>query len=149
MKMLEKFFPNLNHLIAMLTDVRAVYDQFLSQPGLYKLTSVSVQGTLVGCLTEVCVWVSGVREGVGSHIPPTPQGIDFLDVLLEIFTQRKIDHEMVEDKIRKWLILLIQLVDITGPEPEVHFSLFIHGTQKVMKKYKHLTIKYVSDQLPM
>ena len=55
----------------------------------------------------------------------------------------------MNDTIGKWLKLLIQLVDITGPEAAVHFTLFIKSDQKVMKEYKHLTLKYVSSGLAL
>ena len=55
MKMLEKFLPDTDHLIILLTNIRAVYDQFLTQPGPNELKSVSDKGNLIGCLTEVYI----------------------------------------------------------------------------------------------
>ena len=73
MKMLEKFLPDLDHLIIMLTTIRAVYHQFLTPN---KLKSVSIEGTFDGCLNEVCRYVG---DGVGSHISPSspPLGHQF------------------------------------------------------------------------
>lgn len=48
----EEFLHDPNHLIIVSTTVRAVYNQFLTDPE-NELKSVSVEGTLVGCLTEV------------------------------------------------------------------------------------------------
>lgn len=51
--MVEEYIPIPDHLMVMLTELRAAYDSFLGQQGKAKLRAVSYEGTLTGCLTEV------------------------------------------------------------------------------------------------
>lgn len=82
-----------------------------------------------------------IKNGVGHTLSLSSQGINFLDILFEIFTNHKISYEVMKDEIEKWLKLLLQLVDITEFKAVDHFTLFIKSNQKVMKNY---CTKYVS-----
>lgn len=51
--MVEEYIPSTDHFVGMVIETRAVYHDYLRQPGIAKLKSVSKEGTLKGCLTEV------------------------------------------------------------------------------------------------
>ena len=61
-----------------------------------------------------------------------------------MWTQRKFDSQEFDPECRKWLLLLLQLVDITGDNPHNHFHQFILGKSAVVKKYRWEIKKYVS-----
>lgn len=74
------------------------------------------------------------------------QGINFLDVMYSILTHRQdnIAQDMLDAQMQPWLELLLQLVDITGSSPEQLLKLFLSGKQPIIKKYRHVSQKYVS-----
>lgn len=51
--MVEEYIPSTDHFVGMVIETRAVYHDYLRQSGIAKLKSVSKEGTLKGCLTEV------------------------------------------------------------------------------------------------
>ena len=53
LKTIEGFIGTAKELTIMLTELRAVYDEFLRQSGSGKLKVASRDKTLTGCLTEV------------------------------------------------------------------------------------------------
>ena len=79
------------------------------------------------------------------HLLLFMQGIEFLDVLLDLLTeQRKLESDLLQSVMCTWINLLVQLVDILGETPQKHLKYFISGKQKVLKKYSKETRKYVS-----
>lgn len=61
-----------------------------------------------------------------------------------MWTQRKCDPQAFDPECVKWLLLLLQLVDIAGDHPHTHFRQFILGKSAVIKKYQREIRKYVS-----
>ncbi len=55
--------------------------------------------------------------------------------------------EVFDAEMIKWLMLLLQLVDITGPSPEIHLRKFLTGRTGVVKKYRKHIITYVSVEM--
>ena len=53
-KRLKKFLTPPNEVVVMLSSLRSVYGDYLAAPVLpFKMKSVSCEGTLNGCITEV------------------------------------------------------------------------------------------------
>jgi hypothetical protein len=52
------------------------------------------------------------------------------------------DH--IDSEIKRWLELLLQLVKITGPNPELHLRQFLNAREGVLKKYRQVSQKFVS-----
>ena len=73
----------------------------------------------------------------------THQGIAFLDCILSIMERQKCDQPVISSEIQRWLELLLQLVDVTGNSPEQHLRLFLNGKQPVVRKYRHISQKFV------
>ncbi len=53
MRIIEGYITDPRDLTVMLTEVRAMYDEFLRQSGSDKFKAASLDRTLTGCLNEV------------------------------------------------------------------------------------------------
>ena len=70
----------------------------------------------------------------------------FVITLHKFWTDHQFDPQLFEAECKKWISLLLKLVDITGDNPQVHFEIF-HGKSlhtNAMKKYRVDIIKHVS-----
>ncbi len=72
------------------------------------------------------------------------QGIEFLQRIHTIYTNREVNREILDFECCQWLELFLQLVPLTVPDPMIHLKLFIGGQEPVMNDYKHFSQKYVS-----
>ena len=73
-----------------------------------------------------------------------PQGLGFVDTLYKFCTEH---HFKTDFECEKWVLLLLQLVDVTGDDhPEVHLRSFLSMSTHsvVVKKYREDIIKHVS-----
>ena len=75
---------------------------------------------------------------------PFLQGLNFLDTLSDVWTQCKFDSQAFDPECTKWLLLLLQLVDVTGDNPHIHYRRFILAKTGVVKKYRQEVKKHVS-----
>lgn len=73
-----------------------------------------------------------------------PQGLNFLDALHKVWTERKFNLEGFDPECIKWLLLLLQQVDVTGDRPAFHLRRFLLGKTVVVKKYRHDITKHVN-----
>ena len=73
------------------------------------------------------------------------QGLNFLDTLYKLWTERKFSLQAFDPECIKWLLLLLQLVDVTGDNPAVYLRRFLLGRTGVVKKYRQDITKYVRD----
>ena len=64
------------------------------------------------------------------------QGLDFLDTLNKLWTERKFNLEAFDCECKKWLCLLIQLVVIIGDNLSCDSQSFLLGKTSVVKKYR-------------
>ena len=56
--MLKRFVRTLDEAMMIVSSLRAVYNDYLVKPvPPYKMTSISYEGTLNGCIVEVSVYV--------------------------------------------------------------------------------------------
>lgn len=69
----------------------------------------------------------------------------FLDILHALWSKRTSNFDAFDAEMVKWLTLLLQLVDIAGPSPEIHLRKFLTGRSGVVKKYRRHINAYVSD----
>lgn len=72
-----------------------------------------------------------------------------MDTVYSIYVKRDLVQDHIDSEIQRWLELLLQLVDITGPNPEEHLRQFIYSKEAVLRKYRHISQKYVSVHLVM
>lgn len=71
------------------------------------------------------------------------QGLDFLDTLYKLWTERKFNLEAFDCECKKWLFLLLHLVNITGDNLSLYLRRFLLGKTGVVKKYRHDITKHV------
>ena len=67
-----------------------------------------------------------------------------MDTVYTIFTKREMSQDHVDSEMQRWLELLLQLVNITGPNPAQHLGLFLQSKHDVLRKYRHISQKFVS-----
>lgn len=75
------------------------------------------------------------------------QGLAFLHVVNQIWNDRSVSDEDLKTKFNseceKWVLLLLQLIDITGSQAKTHLHVFIRG-EGVAKSYRGIIKKTVS-----
>ena len=71
MEKIEGRIDSPEHLMTLLTEVRGIYDLYLKPPDNAKLRGISMNGTLAGCLKEVC---RGQGRGGAMLTFPLPAG---------------------------------------------------------------------------
>ena len=74
---------------------------------------------------------------------PSPQGLEFLDSLAEVWERRAFNGQLFDAECVRWLLLLLWLVDITGQSPALHLLQFLKGRGMVKRYRQHIT-NYVS-----
>ena len=76
-----------------------------------------------------------------------PQGLRFVDGLDKFWTEHSFDSQVFDPECMKWVLLLLQLVDVTKDHAEVHLQDFLgKSTLMVVKKYQDDIIKHVSGE---
>ena len=83
------------------------------------------------------------------HIPLSfpMQGIGFVDTLYKVWTKRKCNLQGFDTECKTWLLLLLQLVEVTGDHPDVLLQRFFLGKNEVaevVKRYQDDIINHVS-----
>ena len=76
-----------------------------------------------------------------------PQGLSFVDTLYKFCTEHQFNPDGFHPECKKWVLLLLQLVDVTGDDhPEVHLQRFLNKSTHtvVVKKYREDIINHVS-----
>ena len=74
-----------------------------------------------------------------------PQGLRFVDGLDKSWTEHSFDSQVFDPECKKWVLLLLRLVDVTKEHPEVHLQSFLgKSTLMVVKKYRDDITKHVS-----
>ena len=75
------------------------------------------------------------------------QGLDFLNLVADVWTRRRVRDTDLKSQLhsecQKWLFLLLNLVDVTAPQAEVHLKHFIKG-KGVAKVFRPDITKTVS-----
>ena len=75
------------------------------------------------------------------------QGIDFLNLVDDVWGNRKVTDDnlkaTMQAELQKWLLLLLQLVDITAPQADIHLKMFMKG-RGVVKTFKKSIERAVS-----
>ena len=61
-----------------------------------------------------------------------------------MWTERKFNLQGFDPECIKWLLLLLQLVDVTGDHPANHLRRFLLGKTVVVKKHRHDITKHVN-----
>ena len=76
-----------------------------------------------------------------------PQGLRFVDDLNKFWTEHSFDSQVFDPESKKWVLLLLWLVDVTEEHPEVHLQSFLgKSTLMVVKKYRDDITKHVSAE---
>ena len=74
-----------------------------------------------------------------------PKGLTFVDTVYKFCTERKFNPQMFDSECKKWLLLLLQLVDFTEDNPDLYLQAFLgSSTHTVVKWYRADIIKLVS-----
>ena len=75
------------------------------------------------------------------------QGLDFLNLVVDIWTRRHVsdvNHKaQLHSECLKWLLLLLQLIDVTVPQADTHLRQFIRG-KGIVRVFKKEIEKAVS-----
>ena len=80
-------------------------------------------------------------------LPSFPQGLCFVDDLYKFWTEHSFKSEVFDPECMKWVLLLLQLVDVTKDHAEVHLQNFLdQSTLMVVKKYQDDITKHVSAE---
>ena len=64
-------------------------------------------------------------------------------MVMDWFVELKVQKELMDKELKLWLMLLLNLVEITGDNPTQHLKHFISGNKEVIKKYKKETRRQV------
>ena len=76
-----------------------------------------------------------------------PQGLRFVDDLYKFWTEHSFKSQIFDPECKWWVLLLLQLVDVTKERPEVHLQSFLgKPTLGVVKKYQADITKHVSAE---
>ena len=74
-----------------------------------------------------------------------PKGLIFVDTVYKFCTGHNFNPQMFDPECKKWLLLLLQLVDFTTENPHVVLEAFLGiSTLTVVKWYRADIIKLVS-----
>ena len=76
-----------------------------------------------------------------------PQGLSFVDELYKFWTEQSFESQIFDPECKKWVLLLLQLVDVTKDHSEEHLQSFLgKSTLAVVKKYRDDITKHVSAE---
>ena len=65
-----------------------------------------------------------------------------MDTLYTVWSKREFNMQIFDTECKKWIDLLLQLVDVTG-HPYIHLQRFLHGKTGVVMKYQRYIIDHV------
>ena len=79
------------------------------------------------------------------------QGLAFVNMLHKFWTENKFNPQVFETECQKWVLLLLNLVDVTGDNPHIHFEIFLGKSSRTraMKEYRADIVKRVSRGRPL
>ena len=66
-----------------------------------------------------------------------------MDTLYTVWSKREFNQKIFDTDCKKWIDLLLQLVDVTGHQPDIHLQRFLHGKTDVLMKYRQYIIGHV------
>lgn len=72
------------------------------------------------------------------------QGLDFLDELHNVWSKHQFSPQRFDLECKQLVLLLLQLVDVTGNHPNIYLKKFLPGRSIVIEKYQRDIIKHVS-----
>ena len=61
-----------------------------------------------------------------------------MDTLYTVWSKREFNQKIFDTECKKWINLLLQLVDVTEHQPHIHFQRFLHGKTVVMKYQQYI-----------
>ena len=74
-----------------------------------------------------------------------PKGLIFVDTLCNFCMEYKFNPQIFDPECKKWLLLLLQLIDFTGDNPYIPLKAFLGGsTHTDVKCYRADSVKLVS-----
>ena len=74
-----------------------------------------------------------------------PKGLIFVDTVYKFCTEHKFNPQIFDPECKKWLLLLLQLVDFTTENPHIVLEAFLsNSTLAAVKWYGADIIKLVS-----
>jgi len=81
------------------------------------------------------------------HIPIIfLQGLDFLDELHDVWSKHQFNPQRFDLECKQLVLLLLQLVDVTGNHPNIYLKKFLLDRSIVIKKYHRDIVKHVSTK---
>ena len=142
----ESYICEESDFFIFVTAMRTAYDSWLKKARRGKLNALSIVGTLTGALQEVCISIRSACTGAKIiSLTFFPQGLGFVDTLYRFCTKHNFNPLVFDPEYKKWVLLLLQLVDVTGDKPHIHLERFLgKSTHGVVKKYRDDIIEYVS-----
>ena len=91
----------------------------------------------------MCTLKSLALKPVSSNSPS--QGLDFVDAVYNLCKANSFSSDLLDSECKKWVQLLLQLVDVTGDDPCTNLKVFLGKfTHTVVKEYRQDIIKHVS-----
>ncbi|KAL5466919.1 hypothetical protein EMCRGX_G031082 [Ephydatia muelleri] len=111
----------------LVTVLRASYQSWISENHPSVLKSLSIEGTVAGAIQE---------------------GIIFVEKLSDILKQKELKEELHNSEGLWWLVLLLQLVDVTKSGAEEHLMKFFPKgqTSQVLKTHRAQLTKYFVEE---
>ena len=148
-QVLEFYISQERDFFGFITHIRAEYNTWLGTEGQSKFLAVSMKGTLTDTLQEVhsykCVHSNLL---LWNQYPPIllPQGLDFVDTVYNFCKVHSFHNQLRDSECKKWVQLLLQLVDVTGDDPCTNLKIFLGKSTHtvVVKEYRDDIIKHVS-----
>ena len=94
------------------------------------------------------VWMLHLQNwNYNTPLSSFPQGLSFVNELNKFWTEHKFKPQVFDPECKKWVLLLLELVDVTKDHPEVHLKSFLgKSTPAVVKKYRDDITKHVSAE---
>ena len=145
--MLEFYISQERDFFGFITHIRAEYNTWLGTEGQSEFLAVSMKGTLIDTLQEVhsykCVHSNLSLKPVSSNLP---QGLDFVDTVYNFCKVHSFNCQLRDSECKKWVMLLLRLVDVTGDDPCTNLKIFLGKSTHtvVVKEYRQDIIKHVS-----
>lgn len=66
-----------------------------------------------------------------------------MDTLYTVWSKREFNQKIFDKECKKWISLLLQLVDVTGHQPDIRLQRFLQGKTGVLMKYRQYIIGQV------
>ena len=75
------------------------------------------------------------------------KGLDFVDELHHVWSKHQFHHSRFDFECKQLVLLLLQLVDVTGNHPIIYLKKFLLDKSIVIKKYQRDIIEHVSTRM--